>query len=124
MIENIGFPNEFVDPDHLDEMYNHVSQYSRLLSFSIRFLQYADCPILFLISMYVFQININRSAGFFWNLIESNKFRRFQLNYELEAGFRYSIWVKSFHPMALLKTIYNRSSYLLNKIDLRLSDAN
>ena len=25
MIENIGFPKEFVDSDHLDEMYNHVS---------------------------------------------------------------------------------------------------
>ena len=27
MIENIGFPKEFVDPDHLDEMYNHVSPF-------------------------------------------------------------------------------------------------
>ena len=27
MMENIGFPKEFVDPDHLDEMYNHVSRF-------------------------------------------------------------------------------------------------
>lgn len=41
------------------------------------------------------QVSVNRSAGFLWNLMESNKFRRFQLNYELQAGHRYSIWVST-----------------------------
>ena len=31
MMEHIGFPEEFVDIAHLDEMYNHVSKHMQNL---------------------------------------------------------------------------------------------
>ena len=78
MIENIGYPNEFVDPDHSDGMYNHVSHKSIsmvTLSFSIRCLQCADYPILFLISMYTISDQYQSKC---WILLESSREQQVQ----------------------------------------------
>ena len=95
MMENIGFPEEFADLNHLDEMYNHVSNYKTQCRRFIFYSPIEKCLHDDLYLVLCVQINVNQSAGFFWNLIESNKFRRFQLNYELEAGPRYSALVRS-----------------------------